>query len=62
MSDRSFHQPVTYFAQSRFGDTVRFLLSGIALSCISCRVIIAYSERKTLALQGIYKACLNEIM
>jgi hypothetical protein len=80
MSDRSFQQPVTYFALHRFGDTVRFLLSGIALSCISCRVTIAYSVvvripegskhlenqssegRKTLALQGIYKACLNEIV
>jgi hypothetical protein len=62
MSDRSFQQPVIYFAQSRFGDTVRFLLSGTALSCISCRIIIAYSGRKTLTLQGIYKACLNEIV
>lgn len=47
MSERSFQQPVfciTAIAfQHRFGDTVRFLLSGIALSCIFCTVIIAYS-------------------
>jgi hypothetical protein len=29
--------------QRHFGDTVHFLLSGIALSCISCKVIIVYS-------------------